>query len=518
MSVGDQQKPEVQEAVSAGSGSLGCLSRMVNLFQLTREAADTPFELPLADAGHLHDLRVVRAVPNKRLVCRGVWNGQSIYAKIFIGSQMQRYAARDADGVGILIKAGIASPALLHATDIVVAKNAIGRVLIYAAIDDAVNAEQAWQQSTDKQRLDLALRLVAEVAAHHHAGLMQTDLYLKNFLVQGEKLYTLDGDAIKALPKYFARRAALDNLALLLSKFDVLEIQAWLPSLLRTYVAGRGWRSCLDEQWMRLRIAYYRQRAVRSYAERKVLRQCTDVMVSRSWRYFLAMTRHNFNAPLLQMLLSMPDALVEDISRQRLKSGNTCTVAVAEINGRKLVVKRYNIKNFWHLLGRLWRSSRAAASWVNAHRLLMYGIATPAPVALLEHRFGSLRGRAFFIAEYIATPDIAQWLQSSSVTEMQKKSALDALAGLMYKLMLLQISHGDLKASNIHIDGNQPVLIDLDSLREFRCKAWFESSHVRDLRRLLQNWRDQPDIQQSLIEALQKIYGDHPLLAKALQV
>ena len=489
---------------------------MVDLFQLSREAAAAPFDLSLADAGQLHDLRVVRAVPNKRLVCRGVWNSQPVYAKIFIGPQAQRYAARDAEGVGRLTRAGIATPALLHSADIAESNDAAGRVLIYAAVDDAVNAEQAWQQCADEQRLDLALKLVAEVAAHHHAGLMQTDLYLKNFLVQGEKLYTLDGDAIKSLPQFFTRRTALGNLALLLSKFDVLEIQAWLPALLQAYADGRGWQSCPDEQWMQSRIAHCRRRAVRSYAEKKVLRQCTDVMVARSWRHFLAMSRQNPNAPLQQMLLAMPDALIDDISRQRLKSGNTCTVALAEINGRKLVVKRYNIKSFWHLLGRFWRSSRAADSWVNAHRLLMYGIATPASVALLEQRFGPLRGRAYFVAEYTSAPDIAQWLQSTSVADDQKKSALEALAGLMYKLMLLQIAHGDLKASNIHVDDNQPVLIDLDSLREFRCKAWFETSHVRDLKRLLRNWQDQPDVQQSLMAALQKTYGDHPLLAKAL--
>ncbi|PKO24654.1 MAG: hypothetical protein CVU35_08175 [Betaproteobacteria bacterium HGW-Betaproteobacteria-8] len=491
---------------------------MVDLFQLSREAADTPFDVSLEDAGQLHDLRVVRAVPNKRLVCRGVWNGQSVYAKIFIGSQAQRYAARDAEGVGKLIRAGIATPALLHSADISIQNSAAGwRVLIYAAIDDAMNAEQAWQQCTGEQRLDLALKLVAEVAAHHHAGLMQTDLYLKNFLVQGEKLYTLDGDAIKSLPQFLTRRAALGNLALLLSKFDVLEIQVWLPTLLQAYAVGRGWQQHPDEQQMQSRIAYYRRRAVRTYAEKKVLRQCTDVMVSRSWRHFLAMSRQNPNAPLQQMLLATPDALIEDISRQRLKSGNTCTVALAEINGRKLVVKRYNIKSFWHLLGRFWRPSRAADSWVNAYRLLMYGIATPAPVALLEQRLGPLRGRAYFVADYSATPDIAQWLRSASVADDQQKPVLEALAGLMYKLMLLQISHGDLKASNIHIDGNQPVLIDLDSLREFRCRAWFETSHVRDLKRLLRNWQDQPDVQQSLIDALQKTYGDHPLMAKALQ-
>jgi tRNA A-37 threonylcarbamoyl transferase component Bud32 len=85
----------------------------------------------------------------------------------------------------------------------------------------------------------------------------------------------------------------------------------------------------------------------------------------------------------------------------------------------------------------------------------------------------------------------------------------------MYKLMLLRIAHGDLKASNILIDAGQPLLIDLDSLREFRCKRRFEAAHVRDLKRLLKNWQDKPQVRQWLVDALQEVYGAHPLLARA---
>jgi tRNA A-37 threonylcarbamoyl transferase component Bud32 len=222
------------------------------------------------------------------------------------------------------------------------------------------------------------------------------------------------------------------------------------------------------------------------------------------------------NKALAAKVLDAPDALVEGQQLVRLKSGNTCTVSLAEINGRKLVVKRYNIKSFWHWLGRCWRPSRAAKSWANAHRLSMYGIATAAPVALLERRFGLLRGKAYFLAEYIQAPNVADILQDASISQERKKSVLEAVAKLMYKLMLLQIVHGDLKASNIHIDGKQPVLIDLDSLQEYKRKARFEKNHVRDLKRLLKNWENQPEVRQWLIDALQKTYGEHHLLARAL--
>ncbi len=490
---------------------------MVDLIQFSRQSTSLPFDLVLDDGSVLTALEIVRRVPDKRLVCKGDWNGKPVFAKLFIGQQAERYAARDAAGVERLLQAHILTPQLLY-KGIAQTASGLAWVLIFSAIVDGNNAEEVYEKSILPEKLLLAKKLVEEVAHHHHAGLVQTDLYLKNFLVQGSRIYTLDGDAIKLLPRLFSHRAALGNLAVLLSKFDVLEIQEWLGPLLQVYASIRGWHEPIHAQQMLARITRHRHRTVRAYAERKVFRQCTDVAVSRSWSHFLALSRNGISKELEHLLLNTPDVLIDKPGQQRLKSGNTCTVSLAEINGRKMVVKRYNIKSFWHRMGRFWRSTRAADSWANAHRLRMYGIATAAPVALLENRFGPLRGKAFFLAEYIQAPNVAVVMRDASVSQEQKQSVARALAEFMYKLLLLQIVHGDLKASNIHIDGSQPVLIDLDSLQEYRCRLRFEASHVRDLKRLLRNWQDQPEAERWLVEALQKVYGDHSLLAKALKV
>jgi len=491
---------------------------MADLILFSQQNTDACFDLLLDNGSMLNNLLIVRRVPNKRLVCRGDWNGQHVYAKIFIGSQAQRYAARDAAGVDCLVRANLETPTLLYSGKLAdEAKVASSGVLIFAAIVDGMNAEEAWDRSADHEKLELAKKLVVEVAHHHHAGLMQTDLYLKNFLVEGDRIFTLDGDAIKPLPRLFTNRATLGNLAVLLSKFDVLHIQQWLDSLLVVYAEARGWQKPIDVKRMQALIMRHRHRIVQAYAEKKVFRQCTDIAASRSWRHFLAMSRYNLSAPLGQLLRDTPDTLIDGPSQQILKNGNTCTVGLAEINARKIVVKRYNIKSFWHLLGRVWRPSRAAASWSNAHRLIMHGIATAKPIALMEQRIGPLRGKAYFLAEYIESVNLADLMQDSLLSQAQKQSVCQAIAELMYKLSLLQIVHGDMKASNIHIENSRPVLIDLDSLQEYRCKAWFAKGHVRDLKRLIKNWDAQPEIRQWLIAALQKVYGDHPLLARALK-
>ncbi|HLD08415.1 MAG TPA: lipopolysaccharide kinase InaA family protein, partial [Methylophilaceae bacterium] len=337
------------------------------------------FSLALSGGYDFECEEIVRCVPGKRLVCRGKLDGQSVHAKLFIGRQDKRHAARDLRGVRALADAGIPVPSVLFVGAMA---DGMGEALIFITVPDSVNAEQALHGLGEQSdRAALAKKLVVEVARHHQAGLIQTDLYLKNFLLQGEQIYTLDGDAIRKLPAFFSRHRALSNLALLLSKFDVGDEAAWLPGLLDDYAKARGWNAAPDMAAMNKCVAAHRRGMVGHYADEKVFRQCSDIEVEKDFDYFLAVARPYFSESL-RFALSDPDKLL-DAPAQRIKSGNTCTVSLAEVDGRKVVVKRYNIKSFWHGLNRALRPTRAAVSWANAHRLLMYGIATAAPIALL---------------------------------------------------------------------------------------------------------------------------------------
>lgn len=480
------------------------------------------FELQLG-AGDAADtvlqvLEVVRRVPGKRLVCRARWQGQEVFAKCFIGAGARKYAARDSRGVQWLAEAGIATPALLHD-----GATATGecRVLIYAAIA-AANAEQVYRVMAPAQRQALALQLVSVVAQHHAAGLLQTDLYLKNFLVQGElsaqllhdlTIYSLDGDGIRRLCRLRRRQQQLDNLARLISKFDVEEVPQWLPALLQRYADASGWALAPDLAAMQSSIARHKARELQQYGA-KVLRNCSDVRVERRARAFIAINR-SCDSAALKIALQAPDAMLDAGSSVRLKSGNTCTVAAVEVGKQTLVLKRYNIKNFWHGLGRALRPSRAVQSWVNAYKLLLAGVTTPLPIAVLEQRRWGLRLRAFLLTAYTPGPDAVEFFASNQEHAALRQQVALAIAQLFYRLYLLRLEHGDFKASNLLIVDGQPLLIDLDSMRQHDSVQHFQARHARDLRRFMHNWSSDDATRLLLSQAFYQIYPEQAVLRLA---
>ncbi len=458
---------------------------VADLYQLS-QTGQGEFTVDLQSAVSLHALEIVRRVPNRRIVCRGYWQGQAVYAKLFLGEKAKYYAARDLRGVQSLIKANILTPALLYSGG--TAEGAT-EVLIFAAIEDSLNAEQAMfdYRLDNLAKLDLARLLVREVAKHHQTGLIQTDLYLKNFLIKKGEIYTLDGDAIRPLSSITARSQSRHNFATLISKFDVLDATRWLPELNRIYAEERGWQEMPSLERVTRLVDAERNYVLKKYADEKVFRTCTDVIVEQTKRLFLAISRPCFTYKLREVL-NQPNSLLDENELQRLKSGNTCTVSLAELDGQKMVVKRYNIKNIWHGFGRAFRVSRAAKSWANAHRLQLLRIATAAPIALLEKRWGFIRNEAYFITEFIKAPDALEFFADGKIALDQKIQATQNIAKMMFKLYLLKIEHGDFKATNIKMVDGAPWLIDLDSLRQHRCSRSFDKRHLRDLRRLIRNW------------------------------
>lgn len=480
---------------------------MTMLDQL-QKVGDKAVRVTLDCPDALLTLTLVRIVPGKRLVCRAKWQGQPVFAKIFIGEKADAYASRDKRGVDWLAAANIPTPTLLAVQRL---ENNTGTVLIYQAILDSVNAEDAYSQMDALAVRVLMTQLVKTVALHHQASLLQTDLYLKNFLIQGQQLLTLDGDGIKRYTK-LSQRKAKHNLAVLLSKFDVLQLEECCSGLLEAYAQVNPGVN-MREQAMKKLAANYRMKAAADYADKKVFRTCTDVMVHQGQDYAALVSSVYSHLPLPADMAGY-DALIK--AEQLLKDGNTCTVGLANIGETDVVVKRYNLKSIAHMIGRLFRRTRASISWANAHRLQLLGIPTARPVALFEQRtMRYLRGKAFFLSGFVDQCDVDAFFKHTRDKQL-RAIAVKNIVQLFYRLYLLRLSHGDTKASNMKVlDNGVPLLIDLDSMQQHRFGIFAAKSHARDIKRFMQNWKAQPALYNAFVEIFQVIYADHAVLRAA---
>jgi tRNA A-37 threonylcarbamoyl transferase component Bud32 len=188
-----------------------------------------------------------------------------------------------------------------------------------------------------------------------------------------------------------------------------------------------------------------------------------------------------------------------------LKDGNTATLALVNVGGLRLVVKRYNIKNAWHALKRCLRPSRAWKSWKNAHRLELLGIPTPRPMALLENRWGPLRSKAYFITEYIEAITLNDLLCSGKVEENNLIDLIEQFVEMLQLFVDASLSHGDFKATNFLVDAGQISITDLDAMREHRFRWLHRRAFRKDCKRLMKNWEGLAEIEKTFQERLQNL-------------
>ncbi|MCJ7616504.1 MAG: hypothetical protein MUO43_08215 [Desulfobacterales bacterium] len=455
---------------------------------------EVPFSLLLDSEGSTTELvceQIIRIIPNKRLVCFGKWNEKQVAVKIFLSSRSaKRHCEREIKGINALKNAGIKTPDLLLQGNL---QQDDTPVLVFQRIIPALNPHDVFDMAeTDEKRSKLLKRIAVVIAEQHDTGLKQTDLHLGNFLISDNEIYTIDGDTVDTgqaetpLPKAMS----LNNLGLFLAQLNP-NFDHLFSTAFQAYTAKRSWPSdsSLFNQLLK-EVKFQRKNRSKKYLH-KIFRECTSFVCYKSWSSYMVCER-NFYHGEMKRLLSVPDSVVD--SSRLLKNGNSATVALAEVNGKLLVIKRYNIKSFGHALKRCPRNTRAWSSWLNAHRLELLGIPTPKPIAFLEKRWGPFRATSYYISEYIDGTDLYRLITSDRLKEINIE-ALSIKFGEILKLLAdANMSHGDFKATNFIVAGEKLYIIDIEGMREHSCRWSLRRSLKRDCRRFMKNWKDMPEV------------------------
>ncbi|AHF65668.1 MULTISPECIES: lipopolysaccharide kinase InaA family protein [Pseudomonas] len=448
---------------------------------------ELPLNVTLADAigpADLQLLTLLRVLPGQRYVGAGVWRGRTVLAKLLVGNKAARHFQRELDGVRLLAEQGLTTPLLLadglHEGE--------GGWLLFEFLDNAQSLGDAWSQVenlpplADEQQLVLGEALSA-IAQLHAKGLWQEDLHLDNLLRHSGQLYLIDGAGIRVeeAGKPLSRQAVLENLGVFFAQLPKA-LEPFTEELLVHYLLSNA-EHALPMEALQKQIDKVRSWRLKDYLN-KTGRDCSLFSVEDTASQFRAIRREDESA--LLPVLEQADALLD--KGHLYKTGGAATVGRVEVNGRTLLIKRYNIKNFAHWLKRFWRPSRAWHSWREANRLEFLGIATPRPLAVLEQRVLGLRRKAYLVTEFLSGPDIikrfAPYVESGDVPENE----LLALDLLFEQLIRERISHGDFKGHNLFWHQDRWALIDLDAMQQHSSQSSFAAAYARDRARFIRNW------------------------------
>ena len=470
----------------------------------TGRTPDLPLSIALADAAgpaELQLLSLLRVLPGQRYVGAGIWRGKPVLAKLLVGNSAARHFQRELDGARLLASQGLTTPLLLADG----LREGEGGWLLFEFLQDAQSLGDAWTAVealpvlADAQQdvLGEALRAVAQM---HAKGLWQADLHLDNLLRHGGQLYLIDGAGVKAETpgQPLSRQQVLQNLGVFFAQLPK-RLEPFVEELLVHYVLVNG-EHALPLEALQKQIDKVRNWRLKDYLD-KAGRECTLFSVERGPSGLRAVRRTELAAML--PVLEQADALIEQ--GHLYKTGGAASVARVEVAGRRLVLKRYNIKNTAHWFKRFWRPSRAWHSWIEGHRLEFLDIVTPRPLAVLETRTLGLRNRAYLLTEYVDGPDLtacfAPFVDSGDAPDEQ----VDALVQLMQQLIRERISHGDFKGHNLFWDNGRWSLIDLDAMCQHATQLSFAPAFGRDRARLLRNWPRSSALYQRLDQVLPRL-------------
>ncbi|WP_312343138.1 serine/threonine protein kinase [Stutzerimonas nitrititolerans] len=456
----------------------------MKLTELAQAGRSPVIPLMLAlPAGELKVQQWLRVLPGQRYVGKALWQGREVLAKLLVGSKAERHFERERRGARLLAEQGMTTPALLAEG----LAEGQGGWLLFDYLAGAESLEQAWREVARQPMLSDAQQGVlgealGAIAQLHAKGLWQSDLHLENLLRHEGKLHLIDGGGVQAQTpgQPLERDKVLANLGVFFAQLPA-SLEPHIEELLVHYLLVNGEHALPLEALLR-EIASVRRWRLRDYLG-KLGRDCSLFSASRRLSQLRVVRREEESA--LQELLVAPDVAVE--TGRALKLGGSSTVALIEQGGRRLVIKRYNIKGVGHWLRRCWRPSRAWHSWVEGNRLMFLDIATPRPLAVLELRWLGLRRRSYLVTEYGAGEDIATRFQpylSSPPPEIE----LLALDQLFAALLRERISHGDMKGTNLLWEQGRWSLIDLDAVQQHGSDASFARAYAKDRARFLRNW------------------------------
>lgn len=454
-----------------------------------KHRVSTPFQLVLDNGGQLICEEILRFLPGKRLVAFGVWEERAVAIKLFFErGKVKRHIERELNGIKILNVTKTPTPKLLYHTS---CRQQKIQILIFEKISDARCLGELWQNQDSVSDLETVMKnITIELATQHVLGVEQKDLNLKNFLIGEQHIYTLDGGSIIQHPAVMEKTSSLNHLALFFAQLGIRS-EALQALLFQTYIQARGWLlKKNDRRFLEKVFREHIEKRWKHYSQ-KIFRNSTQFARENHFGSLVLYDRQYYSNEF-EAFFKNPESVFPKSTP--LKMGRSSTVVKVTIDNTEYVIKRYNIKNIFHYLRRCLRPSRAANAWSISQRLRLFTIATPKPVAFIEKRFLGLRNTSYFVMEYSTGIRADQFFSNYRGDNAYIEQVAQRIVELFSNLAKLSLTHGDLKATNILIEQDQPVILDFDGVIEHPNRRALSVAFKKEMRRFMKNWENMPSV------------------------
>jgi tRNA A-37 threonylcarbamoyl transferase component Bud32 len=326
-----------------------------------------------------------------------------------------------------------------------------------------------WKGLSRGQRYQLTDDFSAFMMAIFKCGLFQTDYNLGNLLIRGEtwEFFIIDMQAARIQKRGFLNTEEIAaNLSFLLPVFPGIENRCKLrffAGLTRHHPELRKhlWRiqqkafQKMRAHWLKKGARNLKKSALRNYFDNNDgVRGYFDPSIAPSLRNYLT---------------TKPGELFE-FTEKILKHSKRAKLAAIRFEGRRYILKRYNVKGWRHRLKRLLAPSLAWRIWEANRAMEIRAIPTSRLLAAVD--VGKGFGYRCSYALHAHIDGVAEGfrdLENAFHDDQRRPRVMRRLARLTWELHQRGVHHGDLKLSNViwPCDEKKGPLqvIDLDAAR-----------------------------------------------------
>jgi tRNA A-37 threonylcarbamoyl transferase component Bud32 len=442
---------------------------------LTHQNIRMPLRIKLGDNQEAITCHhALRLLPQKRLTACATWKNKEVIVKIFFAPlKAKQHIKREIDGY-----------ALIHNTTDVLAPKILKK---YSIKEQNNNAEiLIIEKITAKNNvISTEISPIIDIASKlHKAGILLNDMHANNFIQAENGTYVIDPADISVKQTPLNIKNILANIAALAAQTHNHNLD-YAMSIFDKYA-----KVCdinFSPRKRKVFIKIYNKLFLKRTKSllKKVLRNSSKYIYEKTSKHLLICDREYYTQEMQNLVKHTNTAFLQ---KNLIKQGGKCTLAKIKISNQELIIKRYNLKHAFSILKNQFKFSRAKNSWLNAHRLWLYDIPTPKPIAMLEKSTWFFKKETFFICEYIDGDKLSVYAEKQSLDDTL--SYIKKIVIYLIKLKNLAISHGDTKADNFIIYKNDVFFIDLDSMKKMP-KLWYKMKNyfIKDKNRFMRNWK-----------------------------